>query len=39
MFRDQGAHHIEILLDGELKLHYPMRVVIVPQQQPPPAIG
>ena len=36
MFRDQGAHHIEILLDGELKLHYPMRVVIVPAQQAPP---
>ena len=36
MFRDQGAHHIEILLDGELKLHYPMRVVIIPPQQQPP---
>ena len=35
MFRDQGAHHIEILLDGELKLHYPMRVVIVPQPPQP----
>ncbi len=33
-FREAGAHHIEILLDGELKLHYPMRVVLV--QQPPP---
>ena len=33
MFREQGAHHIEILLDGELKLHYPMRVVIVPPPQ------
>ena len=36
-FREQGAHHIEILLDGELKLHYPMRVVIIPQQQQPVA--
>jgi hypothetical protein len=27
------TNHIEILLDGELKLHYPMRVVIVPPQQ------
>jgi hypothetical protein len=36
-FRDQGAHHIEILLDGELKLHYPMRVVIIPQQTQPTA--
>jgi hypothetical protein len=36
-FRDQGAHHIEILLDGELKLHYPMRVVIIPQQPQPTA--
>ena len=32
-FREQGAHHIEIVLDGELKLHYPMRVVLV-QPQP-----
>ncbi len=37
MFREPGAHHIEILLDGELKLHYPMRVVILPQQQQPVA--
>src|SRR5271155_1220909 len=32
-FRDAGAHHVEILLDGELKLHFPMRIVVV--QQPP----
>ena len=32
-FKEQGAHHIEILLDGELKLHYPLRVVLI--QQPP----
>ena len=32
-FREAGAHHVEILLDGELKLHYPMRVVLM---QPPP---
>ena len=35
-FREQGAHHVEILLDGELKLHFPMRVLLVkpqPQQQ------
>jgi hypothetical protein len=32
-FRDAGAHHVEILLDGELKLHFPMRVILV-QQQP-----
>jgi hypothetical protein len=32
-FREQGAHHIEIILDGELKLHYPMRVVVVPPPQ------
>ncbi len=34
-FKDPGAYHIEILLDGELKLHYPMRVLIVQQQQAP----
>ena len=33
-FREAGAHHVEILLDGELKLHFPMRVILVqPQQQ------
>lgn len=32
-FREPGAHHVEILLDGELKLHFPMRVVLV---QPKP---
>jgi hypothetical protein len=31
-FREQGAHHIEILLDGELKLHFPMRVLLVKPQ-------
>ncbi len=28
-FKEQGAHHVEILLDGEMKLHYPLRVVIL----------
>ena len=32
-FREQGAHHVEILLDGQMKLHYPLRVVLL-QQQP-----
>jgi hypothetical protein len=32
-FKEAGAHHVEILLDGELKLHYPMRVILV-QPQP-----
>jgi hypothetical protein len=32
-FQEAGAHHVEILLDGELKLHFPMRVVLLP----PPA--
>ncbi len=31
-FHEQGAHHVEILLDGEMKLHFPMRVVLI---QPP----
>ncbi len=35
-FQEAGAHHIEILLDGELKLHYPMRVVLL-QSTPPNA--
>jgi hypothetical protein len=33
-FQEAGAYHVEILLDGELKLHYPMRVLIL---QPPPS--
>ncbi len=33
-FREPGAHHIEILLDGELKLHYPLRVLLVQPPQP-----
>src|SRR5277367_1986099 len=32
-FKEAGAHHVEILLDGELKLHYPLRVILM---QPPP---
>ena len=31
-FKEQGAHHVEILLDGELKLHFPMRVLLVKAQ-------
>jgi hypothetical protein len=30
-FEEAGAHHIEILLDGELKLHYPLRVLLLQQ--------
>jgi hypothetical protein len=33
-FKEAGAHHVEILLDSELKLHFPMRVLLLP---PPPA--
>jgi hypothetical protein len=33
-FKEEGAHHVEILLDGELKLHFPMRVIkLKPPQQ------
>ena len=36
-FQQQGTYHIEILLDEELKLRYPLRVFIArPQQQQPP---
>lgn len=34
-FKEAGTYHVEIVLDGELKLHYPLRVVMM-QQQPPP---
>ena len=31
-FKEEGSHHVEILLDDELKLRFPMRVVLL---QPP----
>jgi len=36
-FKEAGTYHVEIVLDGELKLHYPLRVVLVQQQPPPPS--
>jgi hypothetical protein len=35
-FTQVGAHHVEILLDGEMKLRYPLRVILPP---PSPAVG
>jgi hypothetical protein len=32
-FTEVGAHHIEILLDGELKLRFPLRVILPPQPE------
>ena len=32
-FSEPGTHHVEILLDGELKLRYPVRVMLPPQGQ------
>ena len=29
-FTEAGAHHFEILLDGEMKLRFPMRVILPP---------
>jgi hypothetical protein len=29
-FSEAGAHHVEIILDGELKLRFPLRVILVP---------
>ncbi len=31
-FTEAGAHHVEIILDGELKLRFPMRVIVMPPQ-------
>ncbi len=33
-FSQAGAHHVEILLDGELKLRFPMRVILPPPTEP-----
>jgi hypothetical protein len=32
-FTQVGAHHVEILLDGELKLRFPLRVMLPPGPQ------
>ena len=29
-FTEPGAHHVEILLDGEMKLRFPLRVILPP---------
>jgi hypothetical protein len=29
-FNHAGAHHVEIILDGEMKLRFPLRVVVPP---------
>jgi hypothetical protein len=36
-FSQPGAHHFEILLDGEMKLRFPMRVILPPAQPAKPA--
>jgi hypothetical protein len=33
-FTQVGAHHIEIILDGEMKLRYPLRVILPQAPQP-----
>ena len=33
-FAQAGAHHVEILLDGELKLRFPLRVILPPSPGP-----
>src|SRR5277367_2349754 len=32
-FTHEGAHHVEILLDGELKLRFPLRVILPQSSQ------
>jgi hypothetical protein len=32
-FTQVGAHHVEILLDGELKLRFPLRVMLPPKPE------
>jgi hypothetical protein len=33
-FSHAGAHHVEIILDGEMKLRFPLRVVLPPSGGP-----
>jgi hypothetical protein len=37
VFAAEGTHWIEILLDGDLKIRYPLRVNRIPVAQPPGA--
>jgi hypothetical protein len=32
-FTQVGAHHVEILLDGEMKLRFPIRVILPPPHE------
>ena len=34
-FTQVGAHHVEILLDGEMKLRFPLRVMLPPAPMAP----
>jgi hypothetical protein len=34
-FTQVGAHHVEILLDGEMKLRFPLRVMLPPAAMAP----
>jgi hypothetical protein len=34
-FTQAGAHHVEILLDGEMKLRFPLRVMLPPAPMAP----
>lgn len=39
-FQIPGSHWVEVMIDGDLKIRYPLRVAIAPRQpgqQPPPA--
>ena len=39
-FHEPGAHWVEVLLDGDLKIRYPLRLSIAPRPPPgsPPAV-
>jgi hypothetical protein len=36
-FQQEGTHWVEVLLDNDLKIRYPLRVAIAAKQQPPHA--
>jgi hypothetical protein len=41
-FHEEGTHWVEVLMDGDLKIRYPLRVSIVkpaPGQPPPPTVA
>lgn len=38
-FQQEGTHWVEVLLDSDIKIRYPLRVTLSPQGKPPEGAG